>query len=314
MSQVITGNPANVSNALSRSITGAVSGTGGAIRLTTSVAHLFSTFDTVTVASVGGTTEANGTWVITVIDSTHFELNGSTFVHAYTSGGTAVDTSLTPAMFVPDDGEAGNVASILASIDTLADRTQFNNQKASAAATDATFARNRIGLVRNGIYAGGLSSFIDTAGSNDDPTFGNVVTWTDAAFNPANDFTLRTLSHTTLNANNIKILDVFISGTMQCLQSADGNFRLKARSNYGAGGGTLDVPNNILQMFSHNSADTVFNYVEIPFVFRFIISAFGGPFTNDLTIILSGEVGTAGATLRIKGSYNCIINQYADNT
>ena len=41
-----------------------------------------------TVAGVGGTTEANGTWPIDVIDGTHVELNGSTFVHAYTAGGT----------------------------------------------------------------------------------------------------------------------------------------------------------------------------------------------------------------------------------
>lgn len=40
-----------------------------------------------TLSAVGGTTEANGTWQITVIDSTHFDLVGSTHTNAWTSGG-----------------------------------------------------------------------------------------------------------------------------------------------------------------------------------------------------------------------------------
>jgi hypothetical protein len=43
--------------------------------------------NTVVVYGVGGTTEANGTWTYTVFDSTHIDLVGSTFTHAYTSGG-----------------------------------------------------------------------------------------------------------------------------------------------------------------------------------------------------------------------------------
>lgn len=41
----------------------------------------------VSISSVAGTTEANGNFFIAIIDSTHFDLLGSTFVHAYTSGG-----------------------------------------------------------------------------------------------------------------------------------------------------------------------------------------------------------------------------------
>lgn len=69
------------------SVSGAVSA-AGAIKLTTSVNN-FVTGATVTVANVGGTVEANGTWPITVVDTTHFTLTGSSFVNAYTSGGTA---------------------------------------------------------------------------------------------------------------------------------------------------------------------------------------------------------------------------------
>lgn len=71
-----------------KNITGTASGSGGKVRIT-SVGHGFSTGNTVTIAGVGGTTEANGTWIITKIDADNFDLTGTTYVHAYTSGGTA---------------------------------------------------------------------------------------------------------------------------------------------------------------------------------------------------------------------------------
>jgi hypothetical protein len=58
------------------------------IVVTTGAAHTLSTGDTVTNSGVLGNTAANGTFVITVTDSTHFSLNGSTGSGAYTSGGT----------------------------------------------------------------------------------------------------------------------------------------------------------------------------------------------------------------------------------
>jgi len=51
--------------------------------------HGLGTGETVVVASVGGNTAANGTWVITVTGVNTFTLNGSTGNGAYTSGGTA---------------------------------------------------------------------------------------------------------------------------------------------------------------------------------------------------------------------------------
>lgn len=68
----------------------AVSGTansGGLVRLTVSSTSGWSTGDIKVVASVGGTTEANGTWTITVVDGTKITLQGSTYANAYTSGG-----------------------------------------------------------------------------------------------------------------------------------------------------------------------------------------------------------------------------------
>jgi len=63
----------------------------GLVRVTTSAAHTLSTYNGVTIASIVGTTEANGDWIITVIDSTNFDLIGSTFTNAYTSGGTVTN-------------------------------------------------------------------------------------------------------------------------------------------------------------------------------------------------------------------------------
>ncbi|MCE9530005.1 MAG: hypothetical protein K8T89_02520 [Planctomycetes bacterium] len=53
----------------------------------TSNAHGLTTGRTVTVASVGGNTAANGSWTITVVDANRFSLNGSTGNASYTSGG-----------------------------------------------------------------------------------------------------------------------------------------------------------------------------------------------------------------------------------
>ena len=79
--------------ALAMAVSGAVSGTANAIRLTVPSTARITTGDIGQVASVGGTTEANGTWPIAVIDATHVELAGSAFVNAYTSGGTLTDVT-----------------------------------------------------------------------------------------------------------------------------------------------------------------------------------------------------------------------------
>jgi hypothetical protein len=69
-------------------VTGAANNGSGLVRLTVSPnTAALATGNTRTISSVGGTTEANGTWVITVVDSTHIDLQGSAFVNAYTSGG-----------------------------------------------------------------------------------------------------------------------------------------------------------------------------------------------------------------------------------
>jgi hypothetical protein len=65
---------------------------GGLIRIQTSIAHTYITGDRVNVLNVGGVPAATGQWTIKVPpgDATHFDLVGSTFAGAYTSGGTVL--------------------------------------------------------------------------------------------------------------------------------------------------------------------------------------------------------------------------------
>jgi hypothetical protein len=76
---------------VNRTVNGAANNGAGLIRITTAVAHGWATGDLIAVYGVGGTVEANGWWAITVIDATHFDLQGSAFANAYTAGGTATN-------------------------------------------------------------------------------------------------------------------------------------------------------------------------------------------------------------------------------
>lgn len=69
----------------SGSITGA---TNASPIVVTSAAHGLSTGDRVKISGVGGNTNANGTFVVTVLSSSTFSLDGSSGNAAYTSGGT----------------------------------------------------------------------------------------------------------------------------------------------------------------------------------------------------------------------------------
>jgi hypothetical protein len=65
----------------------------GLIRLTISSTSTLATGNEVNVANLGGTTEANGSWIITVIDGSNIDLQGSTFTNAYGNGGTVTAQS-----------------------------------------------------------------------------------------------------------------------------------------------------------------------------------------------------------------------------
>ncbi len=76
-----------VSPIASRAITGAANNGTGAIRLTVSTTGLASG-DNINVVGITGTTEANHSWFIDVIDASHCDLRYSGFINAYVSGGT----------------------------------------------------------------------------------------------------------------------------------------------------------------------------------------------------------------------------------
>lgn len=125
MSTIISGNAANVSNSLTRTVIDATFATPVVIQ--TSVPHLYASGDYVSVSGVVGNTGANGFYPITVIDADHFSLTGSIGTGAWVSGGTAIDVSLTPQFTVPSDADARNAASVNVAFQALADRTQFNS-------------------------------------------------------------------------------------------------------------------------------------------------------------------------------------------
>jgi hypothetical protein len=68
----------------------------GEIEIETTVVHGLTTGSTVTITGVGGTIEANGTWVITYVDPTHFTLNGSAYANPWISGGTVALAAVVP--------------------------------------------------------------------------------------------------------------------------------------------------------------------------------------------------------------------------
>ncbi|WP_425826582.1 hypothetical protein [Streptomyces fractus] len=71
-----------------RTLAGITRGPDGKVRVTTSDAHGWESDDRVTVSGVTGTTEANGTWRVTVVDATHFDLPVD-HAHTYSGGGSA---------------------------------------------------------------------------------------------------------------------------------------------------------------------------------------------------------------------------------
>ena len=68
-----------------------------------SATHSYTTGDGVKIASVGGNTNANGEWRVTVVDATHFSLDNSEGNAAYTAGGTATKYEAFAHLFELDE-------------------------------------------------------------------------------------------------------------------------------------------------------------------------------------------------------------------
>lgn len=88
---LVTDGSGSAASAESGTITGATNATPIVI---TSASHPVVTGQSVKIASVGGNTNANGTFLATAIDANTFSLQGSSGNSAYTSGGTWKTTGL----------------------------------------------------------------------------------------------------------------------------------------------------------------------------------------------------------------------------
>ena len=73
------------------------------IAVTTSAAHGLETGDIVVIAGAVGNTAANGQFTVTVVDATHYTLNGSSGNGAWTSGGTATHVGFSLPSFTTDN-------------------------------------------------------------------------------------------------------------------------------------------------------------------------------------------------------------------
>lgn len=98
-------------------VTGAADNGSGLIRLTlnaiSNADFAIAGQNFIVVQGVVGTTEANGTWVAAIIDSTHIDLVGSAFVHAYVSGGK-IGGSLDALPFSLDSVSTASLAALSA--------------------------------------------------------------------------------------------------------------------------------------------------------------------------------------------------------
>lgn len=94
-----------------QTISGAADNGSGLVRLTVGSTSGWTTGDYKTISDVAGTTEANGTWAITVVDGTHIDLQGSTFSNAYVSGGV-VGGSLDDLTFSLDSVSTASLPAI----------------------------------------------------------------------------------------------------------------------------------------------------------------------------------------------------------
>lgn len=81
-----TGSGVTLSTGPTTAIT-ATANAAGLVRIT-STGHGKTTGDRVGISGIVGTTEANGSWTVTVIDANNFDLQGSTYANAWISGGT----------------------------------------------------------------------------------------------------------------------------------------------------------------------------------------------------------------------------------
>lgn len=203
-------------------VTGVISGTGAVCRLTVPGTNGYVTGNTVAVTGVTGATGCNVTTTITVFDSTHIELDGSTFGGAYINGGlvaggnyTGTNTanwasttgSTTVGLSVPgvadvvtlDAGSCAAASSIVIGVDisvqtfvwgayncTVDNSTNHNLTVSSASGFSGSGTGTRT-------WIGGSGTYTVTAATTGTPWAMNVVT---NLSNPTTAFSSATIAFT----------------------------------------------------------------------------------------------------------------------
>lgn len=191
------------------------------VRLTVASTTGMTTGDVRTVFGVAGTTEANGTWTITVIDSTHIDLQGTTFANLYTSGGSVNGkwSSTNANNWVSTTGGTNYGQTVPGSADTV---TFDTNSGAGTVTVDSTINGLSLVSLNAGAYVAG--------GTLDGLTNGpiNLTITSSASF----------------------------SGNVAHTISWSGTFTFTA----GAGVTTFDITNTTGATINISGLNTVFNY------------------------------------------------------
>jgi hypothetical protein len=156
----------------SLSITGAV-GNGGLCEITVPSTATYSANEIVSVYNVGGATGCNGTWKVTVTDSTHLTLQSTTFGGAYTSGGTVTNGS---AFNVTGNPAVG----CYFQTNTAFSNVYFQSTTAVFAATDGCFE-----LLGQGNIFGGSPSTLFNINDNSQVHIGADIGFASGATNAA---------------------------------------------------------------------------------------------------------------------------------
>ena len=161
-------------------VTGAANNGSGLIELTVASTAGIVTSQQIAVGGIVGTTEANGAWTATVVDSTHLILQNSVFANTYTSGGLVTGSfgaiTLTAAQTAGINGGAGFVATDVGrnlrfqSTDGttsawvwLVINTVVSDLQITATVQPATGANGS--LTNQGVFQGAIASFAFALGA-----------------------------------------------------------------------------------------------------------------------------------------------------
>ena len=116
------GLPANVFYLGPVGVSDCISALSGAAIQVTATGHGMTSGDTVDLTEIQGTIEANGQFIVTVVDVNNFTIPVA-FVNAYTTGGNCAPLTYLVTSAAISDGDAEDAASVAADVSVCVDRT-----------------------------------------------------------------------------------------------------------------------------------------------------------------------------------------------